>query len=386
MLRLARYLELFLVYTLITPAFAGGLLKGGVGNTSSYQQYLQPLYNSLDQLNQVIQDGFEERRQERLKAAEQQNQFEINRETIERQIAEEKQSGLKQKQAALLATAERYQQIKAQIVANVGTNFNAYTPTQFAELRKQLLIYRDKKPNRADYDTGKPPNDTYEGETDSQGDADGLGKIWFPSGNFYFGQWSHGKRDGKGLFFFSTGEVFCGTCRSEVAEKGAYWFRSGQIFIGNYVDAVPDSMVAKREGDQILNDNTILEGTFIEGQLEGWGAMIFSNDGFYEGQLRNGKEHGLGVFHFTDGGECVGTWAYGTPTNDHAYVLGNRAAEPSHQWSESGYTSCFSYDFGSTSYTTRWKAANDYLEITPAHPEAKGTFSLPHFRLNYQGQ
>ncbi len=55
----------------------------------------------------------------------------------------------------------------------------------------------------------------------------------------------------------------------------------------------------------------VYEGQQIDGRMEGYGTMIFSNGSKYEGQLEDGFFHGEGKMILEDGTAIDGIWDHG---------------------------------------------------------------------------
>jgi hypothetical protein len=331
-------------------------------------QIQRSLINVLEAFNQGAQRGLEDQRQQRIKDAELQNQYDIERENRETELEQEENAEEENALSQQRAVAQKYSPLKEQVVAQVGADYTGYTPVQIAQLRRELKTLRNNKPNRESFDTGRPEGGWHTGETDSEGLVTGQAKIWYDDGALYVGECSSGKPNGQGTVFLANGDTICGAFRDGQAEgNGARWWRDGSFFAGTFESGVRD------QGSTLYSSDLISMGKFVNGDLSGWGAQIYNNDSLFEGQFKDGRRDGLGVHHFTDGDEVVGTFALGTPTNQHAFIRGDRGAESTDQNAE-GNKITFNYDFGGKTFNTAWTAADNENDIANAESELNAVY------------
>jgi hypothetical protein len=77
----------------------------------------------------------------------------------------------------------------------------------------------------------------YEGEIKVDGTRQGYGVMWFPKGDFYFGQWLEDQFNGQGTYVFSNGERYEGDLADNLKHgKGAFFYLNGDIYLGNWQD------------------------------------------------------------------------------------------------------------------------------------------------------
>jgi len=60
--------------------------------------------------------------------------------------------------------------------------------------------------------------------------------------------------------------------------------------------------VGRRQSTQLQ------EGLWVNGQLNGYGRVIFENGRVYVGGFKNQKKFGKGTLHFPNGAKQAGTW------------------------------------------------------------------------------
>ncbi len=88
--------------------------------------------------------------------------------------------------------------------------------------------------------------------------------------------------------------------------KGILESADGGLYEGEFKLSLPDGVgVMKRPGGEIRS------GTFVRGQLDGTGSILYSNQTRYEGGLRAGQPNGQGRMEFTDGTLYAGAFVAG---------------------------------------------------------------------------
>ena len=65
------------------------------------------------------------------------------------------------------------------------------------------------------------------------------------------------------------------------------------------------------------------EGEFNNDKIEGYGIGKYSSGETYEGEWKNNKQYGRGILNYVDGGKYVGEWKEGQPNGDGIYYLKN---------------------------------------------------------------
>ena len=100
--------------------------------------------------------------------------------------------------------------------------------------------------------------------------AEGKGIFYFNSGNRYEGDWRYGKQEGKGIF---------------------YW-----------------------------NDGNRYEGDFRNDKMEGKGIHYYKSGNRYEGDWRNDKREGKGIVYYNNGDRSMGDYYNDNPIGKHAML------------------------------------------------------------------
>lgn len=115
-----------------------------------------------------------------------------------------------------------------------------------------------------------------------KGELSGLGRIVWPNGDVYEGEFEDGLFDGLGL----------------------YQTRS-KIYEGPFVQGT-----ATGQGKITYSNGNVYEGDVVNGLAEGQGKLLMQ-EGIYEGQFKDNVFHGLGTLIRGDGAQYVGEFAEG---------------------------------------------------------------------------
>jgi hypothetical protein len=158
----------------------------------------------------------------------------------------------------------------------------------------------------------------YQGEYAEDGSKKGHGEQWFPSGNYYKGQWSNDMMNGPGEFktkeqtlvgnflnnklhgkqndiHFSDGSSYEGDMKNGLfCGKGMFLYANGDYYEGDF-----ENHLYHGEGKLMKkSENNSYIGHFFNGQRSGYGIYTYSNGDIYKGEFLNGKRHGKGEFYF----------------------------------------------------------------------------------------
>ena len=81
-----------------------------------------------------------------------------------------------------------------------------------------------------------------------------------------------------------------------------------EIIKGKWINGILHGLGSR----QLINEQELYEGEFIDGKLNGRGKMT-SKTCWYEGFFRNNLEHGKGLKVYSNGNKYRGMWADGYP-------------------------------------------------------------------------
>ncbi|MFO0319914.1 MAG: hypothetical protein ACK5Z5_05875, partial [Neisseriaceae bacterium] len=92
---------------------------------------------------------------------------------------------------------------------------------------------------------------------------------------------------------------YVGNVKDDVPEGyGTMTFANGKIYKGKFVGGLPHDdngeMVFSNEGKDLATDKYV--GGFKYGEIDGQGVFYFKNNTIYQGEFKNNKRHGKGIF------------------------------------------------------------------------------------------
>lgn len=135
----------------------------------------------------------------------------------------------------------------------------------------------------------------------TEGLPHGKGTMNYESGRVYSGQWVSGQWHGKGKLLNANGDTYEGDFVYDARHgKGVYKWDNGDVYTGDF-------SLDKREGKGrfCFHNGNVYEGEFVDGVFEGYGKYTFE-DGYYEGEWKDGRYHGDGELRYSSGGKYVG--------------------------------------------------------------------------------
>jgi hypothetical protein len=117
---------------------------------------------------------------------------------------------------------------------------------------------------------------------------DGEGTLWVRLDansewvRVYKGEWKEDKRHGRGVNYYSTGDIYDG------------FFEHG---------------LRSAIGKLFLADGSRIEGQFRNDQADGWGTLYCPNGDWFEGYWRDGMREGPGIWYYESRQQCLkGEW------------------------------------------------------------------------------
>ena len=153
-----------------------------------------------------------------------------------------------------------------------------------------------------------------------------MGKYNFENGDCYIGKFKYGLREGKGIQFFSDGNIeFEGEFVNDKINNGKLISKNRQhYYIGNFENNKFNS-----EGKIFLNGNNnnalIYKGNFTNGKFEGNGKFIFKETNeYYIGNFKEGLRNGKGYQYYNNGRiQYEGIWNNDKRNGSGKYYYGN---------------------------------------------------------------
>lgn len=114
------------------------------------------------------------------------------------------------------------------------------------------------------------------------GERSGVGKLSYPSGDSYYGQFEHNMQHGEGTYKYANGDIYSG--------QWVQGQRSGQ---GCY---------------EYASNKSKLVGTWVDGEISN-GKWIYSDGSCWSGDFKNGKPIGKSTFYSKSAGnQQNGEW------------------------------------------------------------------------------
>lgn len=133
---------------------------------------------------------------------------------------------------------------------------------------------------------------------------DGRGKLTYPNGDVYDGEFHHGRRQGRGLFVFFNGDVYNGQwLKNRPHGRGRYVYASGSWYEGDFYlgEQSGNGIFCGIEGDEY-------RGGLARSKPNGYGVFLFSNGNRYCGVWRDGLRWGEGEMIYFSGAFYRGDW------------------------------------------------------------------------------
>jgi hypothetical protein len=182
------------------------------------------------------------------------------------------------------------------------------------------------------------------------GDCDeGYGMKYYSGNDRYFGYFKNKKRDGYGAYYWDDGTRWVGQFEQNLLTGyGSYFFITGEKYVGKFIDSkrngwginydpttgikkigfwednnlvTPKSSLLKDgnttgciSGDckngygKYVYNNGYYEGNFKNGFRNGQGSYYFDIGDFYIGNFKDNKFNGKGIYYYTNGERYNGEW------------------------------------------------------------------------------
>lgn len=132
----------------------------------------------------------------------------------------------------------------------------------------------------------------YDGAYDEDGKRhDRRARCTYSNSDCYCGTYTHGVREGLGIYLFHYGSSFHGTFRDGKMCEGTMWNPDGGIYVGQ----------------------------FCSNQKEGRGTYTYPGGDQFIGQWVAGLKEGKGTYKYADGTLLSGTWKAGEPHGNLKY-------------------------------------------------------------------
>jgi len=106
-------------------------------------------------------------------------------------------------------------------------------------------------------------NEVYEGQRNADGKPHGYGKVTFPTGDVYQGNWENGWRSGHGRSTFASGDIYEGNWEnSKFSGHGKFAYASGAIYEGNWENGKRNGQGKHTSASGVVQDGEWKDGNF----------------------------------------------------------------------------------------------------------------------------
>eukprot|EP00747_Dinoflagellata_sp_TGD_P218303 gnl/TRDRNA2_/TRDRNA2_90581_c0_seq1.p1 gnl/TRDRNA2_/TRDRNA2_90581_c0~~gnl/TRDRNA2_/TRDRNA2_90581_c0_seq1.p1 ORF type:complete len:326 (-),score=37.82 gnl/TRDRNA2_/TRDRNA2_90581_c0_seq1:40-1017(-) len=147
--------------------------------------------------------------------------------------------------------------------------------------------------------------DEYEGYFEDD-KPHGLGTYVHANGDRFFGQFVDGRKSGHGEDNLEDGTAFIGEYEGDERISGRLMFPDGETYEGNYVNNKPGG-----SGQMNFPDGRLYEGQFQDGSPSGEGVMTWTSGQTYKGNFMAGLYHGKGTMTWPDASVFQGDFVDG---------------------------------------------------------------------------
>ena len=203
-------------------------------------------------------------------------------------------------------------------------NLNEVPENLLSEKVKQLM---DSKGSSEPPTNEKGPvklNDgrIYIGQWNQRGVPHGKGRMIFPDGCVYEGEWEEGRQTGNGHKYWPDGNFYEGAFVNGLMEgNGKLEFEDGNLYEGEFSKDMLNGFGKFLWADKGM----VYEGNWFENQKHGRGTCKWSDGRTYEGEYAFDKKEGYGVFSWPNGKKYEGEWKAGKQHGEGTLIKGGRS-------------------------------------------------------------
>eukprot|EP01012_Entosiphon_sulcatum_P034506 TRINITY_DN43774_c0_g1_i1.p1 TRINITY_DN43774_c0_g1~~TRINITY_DN43774_c0_g1_i1.p1 ORF type:complete len:564 (-),score=78.32 TRINITY_DN43774_c0_g1_i1:178-1656(-) len=133
----------------------------------------------------------------------------------------------------------------------------------------------------------------------------GFGTLYYESGDKYVGEWLNEERHGKGILYYHSGDRYEGSWKQDMANGlGNFIEANGKVYTGQWKDD-------KRHGYgtcYYANGKKEYEGEWKNDCYHGQGTIYYENNDKFNGGWKNDEKHGFGIFWYACGNRYQGEW------------------------------------------------------------------------------
>ncbi|NRB40143.1 MAG: caspase family protein [Pseudomonadales bacterium] len=168
-----------------------------------------------------------------------------------------------------------------------------------------------------------PDASLYKGQVDDKGLFTGKGKLTWPDGKQYIGQFEQGMMHGKGKLILATGDVYAGDfTQGQMQGHGSWVLANSSKYKGDIHNGLYHG-----KGELVTEDGAKYTGDFTKGEFHGEGVYISNDRETYSGDFVNGDFEGKGSYSSEGYGNLIGEFKNWTADGE-----GFRTDEEGNQW------------------------------------------------------
>ena len=135
----------------------------------------------------------------------------------------------------------------------------------------------------------------------------------------YDGDWSLGKKNGRGVLEFADGTKYEGDFKNNKIEgKGIWIWPNGDKYEGQFINGNYNG-----HGELLYKNGKKYLGEFINDKYDGKGKKIYPDGSMFEGNFSKGEYHGKGIWYYNNGDKLEGIWNNGIRNGIFHKILKN---------------------------------------------------------------
>ena len=134
-----------------------------------------------------------------------------------------------------------------------------------------------------------------------------------PKTSRYIGNKINGKKEGKGIYFYTNGCKYEGYFKNDKKNgTGIFYYNNGDKYEGNFEEGNYEG-----KGIFYFNNGDRYEGNFEKNKYSGKGKYHYHNGDIFDGYWMDDKKYGEGIYFYKNGDKIIGKYYNGKPYGVH---------------------------------------------------------------------
>ena len=134
-----------------------------------------------------------------------------------------------------------------------------------------------------------------------------------PKTSRYIGNKINGKKEGKGIYFYTNGCKYEGYFKNDKKNGvGIFYYNNGDKYEGNFEEGNYEG-----KGIFYFNNGDRYEGNFEKNKYSGKGKYYYHNGDIFDGYWMDDKKYGEGIYFYKNGDKIIGKYYNGKPYGIH---------------------------------------------------------------------